>query len=180
MIPVLRSIAHIRQHWRLAILAFTSLALATVFSLLVPQILRTVIDQGLPLPWPQAMFSGRLLVDGLQVAVARPSLVFQAAVLLLGLSVLRAAVAFGQRFFESSSNHYIAYEIRNDFYKKVPPLPFSYPDQSQRGQIITRAITDIDAVRTFIAQGLMDGVNVGFLIIGVDQALRDKRPHRVN
>jgi len=35
------------------------------------------------------------------------------------------------------------------------------------GQIITRAITDIDAVRTFIAQGLMDGVNVGFLMIGV-------------
>ena len=167
MIPVLRSIAHIRQHWRLAILAFTSLALATVFSLLVPQILRTVIDQGLPLPWPQAMFSGRLLVDGLKVAVASPSLVFQAALLLLGLSLLRAVVAFGQRFFGERLSHQIAYEIRNDFYNKVQHLPFGYHDQSQMGQIITRAITDIDAVRTFIAQGLMDGVNVGFLMIGV-------------
>jgi len=38
---------------------------------------------------------------------------------------------------------------------------------NRNGADITRAITDIDAVRTFIAQGLMDGVNVGFLMIGV-------------
>ena len=63
MIPVLRSIAHIRQYWWLAILAFTSLALATVFSLLVPQILRTVIDQGLPLPcWSTLSVAGLVVV----------------------------------------------------------------------------------------------------------------------
>src|SRR5450432_556764 len=176
MILVLRSIAHIRQYWWLALLAFTSLALATVFSLLVPQILRDVIDQGLPLPWPQAMFSGRLLIDGLKVAVARPPLVFEAALLLLGLSLLRAAVAFGQRYFGERLSHYISYEIRNDFYNKVQHLPFGYHDQSQMGQIITRAITDIDAVRTFIAQGMMDGLNVGFLMIGVIAAMISLSP----
>jgi len=82
MIPVLRSIAHIRHIGDCNSRVHQPRTRHRI-SLLVPQILRTVIDQGLPLPWPQAMFSGRLLVDGLKVRWRVPSLVFQAALLLL-------------------------------------------------------------------------------------------------
>src|SRR5258707_13131539 len=142
MVSVLRAMAYLRRHWGLALLATTSLTLATLFSLAVPQILRNVIDQGLPVSWPQAMFSARFLADGFQVITPRPQLIFQAAILLFGLSLLRATVAFGQRFFGERLSHYVAYDIRNDFYDHVQHLPFSYHDRFQMGQIITRAITD--------------------------------------
>jgi ATP-binding cassette, subfamily B, multidrug efflux pump len=171
MIPVLRSIAYIRRYWPLATFAFISLSLATLFSLIVPQILRNVIDHGLPMALPGAYFTSRFMSEGLEVNQPRPQLIFTSAALLLGLSFLRAAVAFGQRFFGERLSHHVAYDIRNDLYDKVQHLPFSYHDQSQMGEIITRAITDIDAVRGFIAQALMDGINVTVLIMGVIAAM---------
>jgi ATP-binding cassette subfamily B protein len=109
----------------------------------------------------------RFLSEGLQVAFPRPQLIFTSAILLLGLSILRAIVAFGQRFFGERLSQFVSYDIRNDFYDKVQHLPFAYHDQFQMGQIITRAITDVETIRAFIAQGMVDAINVGLIIIGV-------------
>src|ERR1041385_2882826 len=142
MLSVLRSAGYLRRYWRLALLAFFSLTSATLLSLTVPQILRDVIDQGLPITWPNALFTERFLSEGLAISAPHPQLIFEAALLLLGLSLLRAIVAFGQRFFGERMSQYVAYDLRNEFYDKVQHLPFTYHDNSQIGQIITRAITD--------------------------------------
>ncbi len=176
MIAVLRSVAYIRRYWKLAILAFFSLMSATLFSLIVPQILREVIDQGLPQPLSSALFTPRFLSEGLAITLPQPRLIFTAAGLLLGLSVLRATVAFGQRFFGERLSHYVSYDIRNDFYDKVQHLPFSYHDQFQMGQIITRAITDIETIRAFIAQAMMDSLNILLLMVGVIAAMISLSP----
>jgi len=167
MSAVFRSISYIRRYRGLALLAFFSLTAATVLALAVPQILRNVIDQGLPQPLLQALFTPRFLSEGLQVAFPRPQLIFTSAILLLGLSILRAIVAFGQRFFGERLSQFVSYDIRNDFYDKVQHLPFAYHDQFQMGQIITRAITDVDTIRAFIAQGMVDAINVCLILIGV-------------
>src|SRR5947207_4482898 len=90
MVPVLRSILYMRRYVRLTLLAFFSLTFATLFSLAVPQILRTVVDHGLPQPMIESVFTPRFLAEGLQIAQPHPQLIFSAAGLLLGLSVLRA------------------------------------------------------------------------------------------
>jgi ABC-type multidrug transport system fused ATPase/permease subunit len=167
MSAVLRSIAYMRRYWRLAALAFISLLSVTLLSLAVPQILRDVIDHGFPQPFWQSIFTPRFLAEGLQIVQPRPQFIFRAALLLLGLSVLRAAVAFGQRFFGEQLSQYVSYDIRNDFYDKVQRLPFAYHDQFQMGQIITRAITDVETIRAFMAQGMIDGINVLLIAIGV-------------
>ncbi|MCC7449842.1 MAG: ABC transporter ATP-binding protein [Anaerolineae bacterium] len=167
MSAVFRSISYIRRYWGLALLAFFSLTAATVLALAVPQILRNVIDKGLPQPLLQALFTPRFLSEGLQVAFPRPQLIFTSAILLFGLSILRAIVAFGQRFFGERLSQFVSYDIRNDFYDKVQHLPFAYHDQFQMGQIITRAITDVDTIRAFIAQGMVDAINVCLILIGV-------------
>src|SRR5712691_725351 len=171
MIAVLRSLGYIRPYWRLALLAFLSLLAATVLSLVVPQVLREVVDRGLPQPFIQAIFTRRFLAEGLQITRAQPQLIFVSAALLFVMSLFRAAVAFGQRFFGERLSQYVSYDLRNEFYDKVQRLPFAYHDHSQMGQIITRAITDVDAVRTFIAQALVDGVNVALLMMGVMVAM---------
>ncbi len=166
MRPLFRSVAYIRRYWRLAILAFVSLLAATILSLYVPQILRDVIDRGMPhlTGRGEAKFT-------FPFPAPRPDLILAAALLLLGLSLIRAAVAFGQRFFGERLSQYIAYDLRDDFYRKVLKLPFAYHDRSHMGQIITRAITDVDAIRMFIAQGLMEFLNVSLLMIGVVTAM---------
>jgi ATP-binding cassette, subfamily B, multidrug efflux pump len=174
MISVLRAIAYVRHYRSLALLACFSLMTATLLSLAVPQILRDVLDRGLPQPSANPLST--TLTQGLQPGKPNTQLILASAVLLLGLSVLRATVAFGQRFFGERLSHHISYDIRNDFYNKVQHLPFSYHDQSQMGQIITRAITDIDAVRAFMAQALVDSLNVTLLLIGVSAAMISLSP----
>ncbi|MHB8626203.1 MAG: ABC transporter ATP-binding protein [Aggregatilineales bacterium] len=171
MFAVLRAVAFMRRYWKLTALAFGSLTAATLLSLVVPQVLRDVVDQGLPQPLPQMLFTPRFLSDGLGVTLPHPDLIFKAAVLLLGLGVVRAGVVFGQRFFGERLSHYVGYDVRNAFYDKVQHLPFAYHDQSQMGDIITRAITDVDSIRTFLAQGLLDGINVSLIVIGVVVAM---------
>src|SRR5512140_1321054 len=176
MIAVLRSTIYIRRYWRLFLLAFISLTSATLLSLAVPQILRNVIDQGLPQPMDISVFTPRFLAEGLQIVLPRPQLIFSSALLLLGLSLLRAAVAFGQRFFGERLSQYVAYDMRNDFYDKVQHLPFAYHDQFQMGQIITRAITDVETIRAFIAQGMIDGINIVLIAVGVIAAMTSLSP----
>jgi ATP-binding cassette, subfamily B, multidrug efflux pump len=168
---VARAIGYMRRYWKATLLAFGSLLAATLLSLTVPPILRDVVDHGLPRPIEDVLFTGRFISDGLRLEYPNAALIFQAALLLLGLGVLRAAVAFGQRYFGERLSHYVGYDIRDDFYNKVQHLPFSYHDQSQMGQIITRAITDVDAVRTFLAQGLIDSVNILLIIVGTALAM---------
>lgn len=169
MFPLVRSLAYIRRYWRLTLLAFTSLTAATVLSLVVPRILREVIDRGMP----NAAVGGYRAIVGPQfwLNIPRPDLIFLAALLLLGLSLFRALVAFGQRYYGERLSQHIAYDIRNTYYDKVQNLPFAYHDRSQMGQIITRAITDIDAIRMFVAQGLIDSLNIGLLFVGVIGAM---------
>jgi ABC-type multidrug transport system fused ATPase/permease subunit len=176
MIPILRSLAYARRYWGLLLLALLSLALATIFSLSIPRILREVIDGGLPQPFRQVLFSPRFLNQGLAIELPRPELIFQAALLLLALSVLRAAVAFGTRYFGDRLSQWVAYDLRDAFYNKVQNLHFAYHDQSQMGQIITRAITDIDAVRMFISQGFIEGLTVIMLALGVIAAMITLNP----
>ncbi len=176
MISVLRSVAFMRRYWQAVLLAFISLVAATVLSLVVPQILAVVVDNGLPQPLYTAIFTPRFLSVGLDVAYPHPQLIFQAALLLLGLGILRAAVAFGQKYFGERLSHWVGYDMRNAFYDKVQRLPSTYHDQSQMGQIITRAITDIDTLRTFLAQGLIDSINIVLIIIGVVIAMINLSP----
>src|SRR5579859_1067628 len=99
MFSVLRAIAYMRRYWRLTLLAFGSLLAATFLSLAVPQVLRDVVDQGLPQVLPDAIFTPRFMSDGLRMLDPHPTLIFEAAGLLFGLGLIRAAVAFCQRYF---------------------------------------------------------------------------------
>jgi ABC-type multidrug transport system fused ATPase/permease subunit len=174
MIAVLRAVAYIRPYWRLALLAFVSLMSATLLALVVPQILRLVIDRGLAPEVVQMSMYTRFtppFISGATPPAPRADLIIISAFALLGLSMVRATVAFGTRYFGERLSHYVSYDLRNTFYNKVQHLPFSYHDQSQMGQIITRAITDIEAVRVFVAQGIIESISVLILALGVMTAM---------
>ncbi len=81
MIAVLRSTVYIRRYWRLFLLAFISLTSATLLARAVPQILRYVIDQGLPQPFITSVFTPRFLAQGLQIILSRPQLIFSSVLL---------------------------------------------------------------------------------------------------
>ena len=136
------------SRYRLSVLVATVGIIGTnVLAVIVPYILRDVVDIG--------------------IAAKDSSFMLSAGLLVVGLGVLRGLTAFFGRYFGERLSHCISYDIRNEIYNKVQRQSFTYHDNAQVGTIITRAISDVNEIQRYFSFGLMDGLNVILLLAGV-------------
>jgi ATP-binding cassette subfamily B protein len=59
----------------------------------------------------------------------------------------------------------MAFGIRNDLFARIQRLSFSYHDRNQTGQLMIRATDDVERVRLFLAQGLVQAVQALLLLV---------------
>ena len=134
--------------YRLSVLtAIVGIIGTNILAVIVPYILRDVVDIG--------------------IAAKDSSFMLSAGLLVVGLGVLRGLTAFFGRYFGERLSHCISFDIRNEIYEKVQRQSFTYQDNAQVGTIITRAISDVNEIQRYFSFGLMDGLNVILLLAGV-------------
>src|SRR5450759_4374427 len=92
----------------------------TGLSLLVPQIIQNVIDQGLK--------------SGATAFLVRSALI------LVGIGASTAILNLGQRYLTEWIGAHVGYDLRNAMYDRIQYLPFTYHDHSTTGQLINRCI----------------------------------------
>jgi ABC-type multidrug transport system fused ATPase/permease subunit len=131
----LRIVALLRPHWLWTLGAIACLGLSTAFALIVPWLLGWVINTGLQ----HGQFGTLLLATG--------------AILLT--SALRGLFAYGQGYLGQGLSNLIAYDLRNMLYDHLQTLDFSFHDEAETGQLMSRLTVDIEAVRNFIPMGLL-------------------------
>lgn len=131
----MRIIKLLRPHWVKSIGTVVCIGLATGFSLIVPWLLQWVVDTGIR--------SGRFQ-DLLWAALA-----------ILIASALRGLFAYGQGYLSQAISSLVAYDLRNMLYDHLQHLSFSFHDDSETGQLMSRMTADIEAVRNFFPMGLM-------------------------
>jgi ABC-type multidrug transport system fused ATPase/permease subunit len=134
----LRIFALLRPHWLPTLGAIACLGLSTGFALLVPWLLAFVIDRGL-----QHGHFGTLLLAGLAILAA---------------SAMRGLFAYGQGYLSQALSCLVAYDLRNELYDHLQSLDFSFHDDAETGQLMSRLTVDIEAVRNFIPMGLIRGL----------------------
>ena len=83
------------------------------------------------------------------------SSILRIAMLILGVSVIRATLTFGQTYLGEKLSQQVAYDIRNRFYDHVQNLGFRFHDTHHTGNLMSRAITDVEAFRMFVNTGLV-------------------------
>jgi ATP-binding cassette, subfamily B, multidrug efflux pump len=184
----------LRYRWQ-AILPYIFLVIATLSQLAVPRMISNVIDavsggvtarmilerlpeipgpflgqavpailefMGLPENWSSADLVGYLesTRDG------APGAILASGLAIIVFAVLRGVFAFLQSFWAEKNSQNIAYELRNDLYAKIQNLSFSYHDQNNTGQLMIRATDDVEKVRIFIGQGLLQLVGAVLLLSG--------------
>jgi ATP-binding cassette, subfamily B, multidrug efflux pump len=142
-----RLLRHLKPYPKYLVLGYTSMLLATLLNLLIPQIIKFAIDTG--------------LADGRAVAL------FAAGGLILFIAVIRGAAGFGQRFYGDWLTHRVAYDLRNEFYNAVQYLPFTFHDRTHTGDLMSRATSDIAETESFVGSGLMDLLATVLLLLGV-------------
>jgi ATP-binding cassette subfamily B protein len=138
--------AYLKPHWLLLLGAFLSLLLVTAANLYSPQVLRILIDQGMT---PRNM-----------------DMLVWSTLGLVGIAAIRGLFSFTQGFWTEKASQSVAYEMRNELFRKIQGLSFSYHDKSQTGQLMTRLTSDIEQIRTFISMGLLPIISTVLTLIG--------------
>ena len=133
------------------LLAFLCLLVSTALSLAIPRILGEGID--------------------VVIGSGERSFLILAAAVVIGASALRGISAYGQTYLTEVVSQRTSYDIRNTLYDRLQRLSFAFHDQSQTGQLMSRATVDVEAVRLFFGWGLLNIIQVIILFIGISYLL---------
>jgi ATP-binding cassette, subfamily B, multidrug efflux pump len=141
-----RSLRYMRPYVLLAMGALLSLLLVTAANLYAPQLIQQLIDGG---------------IEG-----GNWNVILFTTLSLLGVALVRGLFTFTQGYWSEQLSQNFAYDFRNDIYGKLQNLSFSYHDSHQTGQLMTRVTSDVEAVRLFYAQGLLNFVSAIATFVG--------------
>lgn len=157
----MRSLARLRVYLRpyliQVLLSLILLLGITAVSLVIPAVIRQVIDFGL---------SG-----------GDASLLFRSALIIFGIGILRAGMGYGQRYLSEWIAAHIGYDLRNKLYNHIQNLSFTFHDHSQTGQLISRCIEDVRAIERFTGVGVVDLIRIVLLSIGITVLLFTINPY---
>ena len=146
----------LRGHWPALLLSLV-LALATTgFGLVIPWLLRAVVDT--------------VLIGG------RQDLLLPYALAILGAGLLRFAAAFSRRIVSGHVSLSVETDIRNRLFAHLEMLDLHFYLRSQTGQLISRSIADVRAVRLFLSYGFIFLVTHLFTLVAVTIILFAMQP----
>ncbi len=133
-----------RHKWYL-IGAYAAMTASSLSALVIPRMLGEAIDEA--------------LASGLQ-----SRLLALAGVIVL-FSLLRGVFSYGQRYLSESLSQRSAYDLREDFFRKLQGMSFGFFDKEQTGDLMSKATQDVEAVRMFISMGMVRGISI-FVTLG--------------
>ncbi len=77
------------------------------------------------------------------------------AIVILAVGAVRGLLAFGQTYLGEWLSQATVYDLRNAFYDHVQNLSFGFHDRFHTGNLMSRAIMDVEAIRMFVNVGLI-------------------------
>ena len=80
------------------------------------------------------------------------------------IAILDALFSYGDKYLTTSVGQWVTHDLRRNLYAHVQKLSLAYHDTTRTGDLISRVTSDIDAIQTFIVQGLL-GVLVNVLTL---------------
>ncbi len=87
-----------------------------------------------------------------------------AVLAVLLIAVVDALCSYAEKYLTTSVGQWVMHDLRRTLYSHIQRLSLAYHDQKQTGDLISRVTSDIDAVQSFIASGLL-GVVVDCLTL---------------
>ena len=190
-----RAMRYLSHYRRQAILPYLFMLVSTLSMLAVPRLVGNIIDvvtksvasqsildnlgkipaalisQALPQILERLNLPTNLTLDQLAAQLQAnqtdaPRALLTAGLAIVIFAVLRGIFAFLQTYWAEKNSQNVAFDFRNDLYAKIQNLSFSYHDRTNTGQLMIRATDDVEKVRLFIGQGLLQLASATVLLTG--------------
>ncbi len=147
MQAIQRVLVSLRNYRWISLGALLSLLLLTVANAITPQLFRWGIDQG-------------IVQQNLQI-------VLYSAAWMVVAAIARGLFNFGQSYWAEAASQGVAYDLRNKIFSKIQNLSFSYHDKAQTSQLLTRVTSDIEQIRAFIGNSLIQVIGAVVTLVSV-------------
>jgi ATP-binding cassette subfamily B protein len=151
MQTLLRVLPYYRNYRLLMVLGYLAVIGNAFFNLTVPWLIGKGVDEGV-------------------VNQDTTALIVVSALIVIA-SALRGLCAFAQNFLGETAAQGGSYELRRAMYSHVQQLSFSFHDQAQTGDLLTRSLSDVEQLKNFMGRGVLMIFNLVLLVVGVSIAL---------
>lgn len=148
---LVRLLGYLGRHRGLTALGIGSLLIGLALQLTVPLLIKAVIDQG--------------------ILGGDPNLLLWASLGVVGFTLLQGIFHYGRQYLLEALAQRVAYDMRNDIYLHLQRLSFSYYDQAQTGQLITKVLEDTAIIRQFFGMAIRSLLITFLLLVGVSVVL---------
>lgn len=122
-----RAYGYLRPYWKQTGGAYLALLIVLGLNMLIPQFIRWIIDTG---------------ISGKQVSVLGWSVLA-----LLAMTIIKGVLNYFVGLFTETASQNVAFDLRNEIQRKLTQLSFSFHDQSETGELLSRAVQDVERVR---------------------------------
>jgi len=151
-----RCYGYLRPYWRRTAAAYLTLLAITGLAVTIPQIIRWIVDRGI-----------RLGDTGLMA---------RSVLGLVGLTLVKGAFSFVQGRWIEMSSQGVAYDLRNAIHQKLSSLSFSYHDRTETGQLLSRAVQDVERIRFLTGRASLRLLEGAALLVGTTAILLSMNP----
>src|ERR1022692_1704006 len=90
-----------------------------------------------------------------------------AAVAVLAIAIVDAVCSYTEKYVTTSVGQWVMHDLRLMLYHRIQRLSLAYHDQNQTGDLLSRVTSDIDAIQTFIASGLLTALVNSMTLVGM-------------
>ncbi len=148
---VWRALGCLRPYARLVLGAYVAVIVASLLAVWMPILIRGIIDDGIRGQSMTAIGNG-------------------CALLMLAALVQGTATFLMGRWSETASQN-VAFDLRNRFHAKLQDLSFSFHDQAETGQLLSRSVGDVDRIRFLTGRAFIHITQMSTLAVGVTAAM---------
>lgn len=141
-----RCYGYLLPYRKQVVAAYATLLLINLLNVIIPQLIRVSVDRGI----------GAQDLEVLRWSVGA----------LVGLALTKGVLSFAQNRWVESSSQGVAYGLRKAIHLKLASLSFSYHDRAETGQLLSRAIQDVERIRFLTGRASMRLVDGAVLLVG--------------
>ncbi len=154
----------LRGQYKFFVLALALSAAATVVNALTPQIISVTIDSVLgsedyTIP---RLIRGFFTLDWLRAHPGKALLIAAAGIVIVAL--IHGVMVASMRTLIARGSEGFVKQMRDKLYAHIQKLPFDWHSKNQTGEIIQRCTSDVEMIRNFVTNQLIDIIRIVFLI----------------
>jgi len=142
----------LRPHIGALLLGFIAIAGESAANLLQPWPLKIVLDDVLR---SHSSHAWTMKIIHRMVGTEAVSVLKFACAAVLAIAVLDAICTYAEKYLTTSVAQWISYDLRLTIYAHIQKLSLAFHDNKRTGDLISRVTDDIEAIQSFIMNGLL-------------------------